>query len=139
MSHRCWVSDLEELHAKFGDLPSIVAGWPSDRREEFLRFRMAFLAEELEEMRSASSPEDVVDALVDLCVVAVGTLHAFGVDARRAWDAVHRKNMAKVPGSNPRRPNRFGLPDLIKPEGWTAPSHAGNVGCVTLAGEEVPQ
>jgi hypothetical protein len=26
------------------------------------------------------------------------------------------------------RPNPLGLPDLIKPEGWEAPSHEGNHG-----------
>jgi hypothetical protein len=36
--------------------------------------------------------------------------------------------MAKEPGVKPGRPNRFGLPDLLKPAGWTPPSHEGNHG-----------
>ena len=31
-------------------------------------------------------------------------------------------------GVKPERPNPLGLPDLIKPEGWEAPSHEGNHG-----------
>ena len=44
------------------------------------------------------------------------------------WDAVHAANMAKVVGVKPSRPNPLGVPDLIKPEGWTAPDHTGNHG-----------
>ena len=137
MIQRNWVSDVEELHRKFGDLPAKVSAMDPSVRAEFLDFRMRFLAEELEEMRTAVPAEDVVDALVDLCVVAIGTLHAFGVDARRAWDVVHQANMCKTPGSNPRRPNRFGLPDLVKPDGWTPPSHSGNTGMIVIPDREV--
>jgi predicted HAD superfamily Cof-like phosphohydrolase len=74
--------------------------------------------------------EEVVDGLIDLCVVAIGTLDAFSVDAHKAWDAVHNANMSKEPGVKPSRPNPLGLPDLIKPEGWTAPSHQDNHGSI---------
>jgi len=50
------------------------------------------------------------------------------VDAHKAWDAVYEANMAKSPGIKEGRPNPFGLPDLIKPDGWTAPSHEDNHG-----------
>lgn len=36
--------------------------------------------------------------------------------------------MNKKVGVKESRPNPLGLPDLIKPEGWTAPSHADNEG-----------
>ena len=36
--------------------------------------------------------------------------------------------MEKEVGIKASRPNPLGLPDLIKPEGWTAPSHADNTG-----------
>ena len=39
--------------------------------------------------------------------------------------------MNKTPGVKATRPNKFGLPDLVKPEGWTAPSHTGNHGLLT--------
>ena len=60
---------------------------------------------------------------------AAHTPDAFGVDGREAWRRVHEANMAKVAGINANRPNRFGLPDLTKPDGWVAPSH------VDLCGE----
>jgi predicted HAD superfamily Cof-like phosphohydrolase len=77
---------------------------------------------------AAKDSEEVVDGLIDLVVFALGTLDVFGVDAKAAWDKVYETNMAKSPGVKPGRPNKFGLPDLIKPEGWQAPSHEGNHG-----------
>jgi predicted HAD superfamily Cof-like phosphohydrolase len=66
-------------------------------------------------------------------VVAIGTLDAFGVDAQRAWDEVHKANMTKQPGVKESRPNPLGLPDLIKPEGWTGPDHDNNTGDIPNA------
>ena len=34
--------------------------------------------------------------------------------------------MSKESGVKPSRPNPLGLPDLIKPEGWTGPDHSEN-------------
>lgn len=132
MSQRSWVGDVEILHAKFGDIEYLVSSLTPELRDRFLAFRVRFLHEELSELIVAKTPEDVVDALIDLCVVAVGTLHAFGVDARRAWDVVYRANNAKTPGDNPNRPNPFGFPDLLKPDGWRPPSHVGNTGMITV-------
>jgi predicted HAD superfamily Cof-like phosphohydrolase len=75
--------------------------------------------------------EDIVDAMIDLCVVAIGTLDAFQINAGLAWDVVHEANMNKEVGIKPSRPNPLGLPDLIKPEGWTPPSHAHNHGLLS--------
>ena len=75
-----------------------------------------------------TDPEEIVDGLIDLCVFALGTLDVFGVDANEAWDRVHQANALKHPGVKPGRPNPFGLPDLLKPDGWKAPSHEGNHG-----------
>ena len=72
--------------------------------------------------------EEIVDGLIDLCVVAIGTLDAFDIDANKAWDAVLKANMKKEVGKKETRPNPLGLPDLVKPEGWEAPSHEGNHG-----------
>jgi hypothetical protein len=88
-----------------------------------------FLKEEFDETFKATdekNAEEIVDGLIDLCVVAIGTLDAFGVDPYKAWDAVYKANMAKVVGVKPSRPNPLGLPDLIKPEDWSAPDHTGN-------------
>ena len=39
--------------------------------------------------------------------------------------------MLKQVGVKPERPNPLGLPDLIKPKGWKAPSHADNHGNIS--------
>ena len=72
--------------------------------------------------------EEIVDGLIDLCVVAIGTLDAFGVDANKAWNEVLKANLSKEVGIKPERPNPLGLPDLVKPEGWQAPNHEDNHG-----------
>ena len=80
--------------------------------------------------------EEIVDGLIDLCVVAIGTLDALGVNVHKAWDEVYEANMNKEVGVKESRPNPLGLPDLIKPEGWTAPSHKGNHGIISNAWSE---
>ena len=89
----------------------------------------------LDRLLQADEEDGIVDALIDNIVFAIGTLDAFGVDAYTAWNRVHAANMAKNPGVKPGRPNPYGFPDLIKPEGWTAPTHQDNVGLVAKAFE----
>lgn len=128
-----WISDMSNFHWKFG-VDETVAGFDAAKLKAFLGFRLKFLQEELDEAKEAAGSgdvaraEDIVDAMIDLCVVAIGTLNAFQVDADEAWTRVLVANMAKQVGIKPERPNPLGLPDLIKPAGWTAPSHADNVG-----------
>jgi len=122
-----WVKDIYEMHTHYGVHP-VMKTMDAEKLKKFLEFRANFLQEELDELRSADNAEDVVDALIDLCVVAIGTLDAFGVDSHKAWDVVLEANMNKQVGIKASRPNPLGLPDLIKPEGWTAPSHEGNHG-----------
>lgn len=122
-----WVNDINGMHSHYGVHP-VMKTMDKDKLRKFLEFRANFLQEELDELRSADNAEDVVDALIDLCVVAIGTLDSFGVDSHKAWDVVLEANMNKQVGIKASRPNPLGLPDLIKPEGWTAPSHAGNHG-----------
>jgi len=47
--------------------------------------------------------------------------------------------MSKKPGVKPGRPNPFGLPDLLKPSGWTPPTHEGNHGDFEKALDVIPQ
>jgi predicted HAD superfamily Cof-like phosphohydrolase len=99
--------------------------------DKYLKFRLSMCKEELDETMDAieaKDPEEIVDGLIDMCVFAIGTLDVFGVDANMAWNKVYEANTAKSVGVKEGRPNPFGLPDLIKPEGWTAPSHEGNHG-----------
>ncbi len=125
-----WVGDIAEMHQKFGVNEAVNAFTP-EKLKQFLAFRVAFLQEELTELCTANTADDVVDALIDLCVVAIGTLDAFGVNADIAWERVHQANMAKMVGIKPERSNPLGLPDLIKPHGWQAPTHVDNVGLLS--------
>lgn len=133
-----WAHDIYMMHNKFG-----VHEWFAKHKDDkelmakYLRFRLKMCMEEMNETIDAAlfdkNPEEIVDGLIDLCVFAIGTLDVFGVDANTAWNNVYEANMNKKVGVKPGRPNPFGLPDLLKPAGWTAPSHEGNHGDLSNA------
>ncbi len=123
------------MHQKFG-----VNKWFTKNKsnkelmKKYLMFRMLMLNEELHETMQAvnsENPEEIVDGLIDICVFAIGTLNVLEVDADKAWDAIHNANMAKEPGVKAGRPNPFGMPDLLKPEGWKGPDHSDNHGSIS--------
>lgn len=125
-----WVRDINYMHEHFGQRERYNE-FTDEEREKFLQFRIAFLQEELDELKeNHDNPEEVVDALIDLCVVAIGTMDAYDIDAHKAWNEVLKANMKKQPGIKPGRPNPLKLPDLMKPAGWEPPSHAGNHGTI---------
>ncbi len=136
-----WHNDINDMHKKFGvhdwvreELNKKDKDW--SRLNKFLQFRINFLKEELNETEEAFNNKDaaeVVDGLIDLCVIAIGTLDVFDVDAQKAWEQVHTANMTKERGVKESRPNPLGLPDLIKPEGWVGPNHDDNIGNITNA------
>ena len=117
---------IRSMHRKFGH--SIKHMDANMRREFFWNFRVKFIEEELDELKSSKTPEDIVDALIDIIVVAAGTLDLFNVDVERAFIEVMCANLTKRSGMNPTRENKFGLPDLIKPESFIPPDHTGNTG-----------
>jgi predicted HAD superfamily Cof-like phosphohydrolase len=124
-----WPQDMNQLHAKFGVDEWMIQN--PDKYDHFLEFRLTCIQEEVNEAFTAwmkNDSEEIVDAMIDICVFAIGTLDLFGVDAQKAWDTVMTANMAKERGIKPERPNPLNLPDLLKPEGWKAPSHEDNHG-----------
>ena len=132
---KVWFNEIEQMHEKFG-----VNDWfeaNKDNKElmaKYLAFRMSMIKEEYDETMDAieaKDAEEVVDGLIDMCVFAIGTLEVLGVNGNEAWTKVFNANMTKSPGVKPGRPNPFGLPDLLKPEGWTAPTHRGNHGSLS--------
>ena len=122
--------DMKGMHMKYM-VPVVVNRMDKDMLDKFLAFRLECCQEELDETKRAILAEDaeeIVDGLIDLCVVAIGTLDAFGVDAHKAWNEVLVANMDKSVGVKESRPNPLGLPDLVKGEDWEPPSHKGNYG-----------
>jgi hypothetical protein len=123
-----WTWDVQALCRLYGATADKIREMPAETLREFWRFRVRCQEEEIRELVAAKTAEDAVDALVDGIVFAIGTLQSFGVDADEAWRRVHAANMGKVRGEKAERKNRFGFPDLVKPDGWKAPDHSGNVG-----------
>jgi predicted HAD superfamily Cof-like phosphohydrolase len=94
-----------------------------------LQFRLQLLTEEYNELRQSLDDADAaetVDALIDIVVIALGTLQLCNVDIDKAWSTVMAANMAKTRGSKPGRPSDGW--DLAKPHDWVAPDHQTNVG-----------
>lgn len=123
------INDIQTMHDKYE-----VLRWAAenpDKLQDLGKLRMVMLTEEFNETVeafAASDAEEVIDGLIDIIVIAIGTLDIFGVDVQEAWDLVYKANMSKEVGVKEGRPNPLGLPDLIKPEGWTAPCHRSNHG-----------
>jgi len=130
------ITDIHNMHAKYGVHKWVAGEIENDewsRLHKFMDFRLKFIQEELDETVKAHADQDkeeLVDGLIDIVVVALGTLDAFGVDTEKAWNEVLKANMQKEVGQKETRPNPLGLPDLIKPEGWKGPNHGGNTGCI---------
>ena len=125
-----WAYDIEQMHQHYG-FHEHFGNFDPETRLKFLEFRARFLQEELDELNHAiktRNPEEIVDSLADLLVVAIGTLDANGINAHRAWDEVLKANMNKHVGIKEGRENPLGLPDLFKKPDWTPPDHSGNHG-----------
>lgn len=92
-------------------------------------YRINFLEEELEEFKLACREENLpamLDALVDLAWVAMGTAHYLGAPFNEAWDAVYRANMQKVRTQRGSDDHKRGEAEPIrKPIGWEPPDIAG--------------
>ena len=122
-----WLADINDMHYKFGATEWVDLMHRSKNYKvlkDFLAFRLDFLEEEYEETLKAfmkGDHKEVVDGLIDLIVIAIGTLDLFKCDADEVWDKIHNSNMLKEPGTNKSRPNPFGLPDMVKPKGWVGP------------------
>lgn len=78
------------------------------------------IEEEFNELKSAESSVEELDALIDILVVTVGAIHSAGFDAEGAWNEVMRTNFAKIdPVTGKVRKRQDGK--VLKPEGWQPP------------------
>ena len=114
---------LKTMHDKFG-IERLEK--PDFLDEEHMDFRLKFLREELQETEDAyysKDLEETIDGLIDLIVVAVGTLDLMGVDGQLHFNEVHYCNMTKEVVKNADESKRGFHIDLKKPEGWIPPNH----------------
>lgn len=137
-AHRPLAAKMVDDAARFN---REIVGYPIPAQPELMsddraNFRADFMQEELDEFRKAQREGDLdgaVDAIIDMMYVGAGALNEMGVATQPTWDEVHRANMAKKRGSQTKRPGGQGF-DAIKPEGWTAPSHADYL---TITSEDI--
>ena len=115
------VQDIAEFHEHF-KLPQREHGKRPD--PQMILFRLKFLAEELHELNVAAAHDDLegmLDALVDLAYVAMGTAWLLNLDFNAAWMTVHKANMQKQRAEKPSDSKRGTTFDVVKPKGWQAP------------------
>lgn len=87
--------DQFHLHVDRPDLMRAVPGFPNN---ETCELRVALIAEELEELKTAIIEKniyEVADALGDLLYVVYGASSNFGIDIDPIFKEIHRSNMTK--------------------------------------------
>ena len=67
-----WAKDIHNMHEHYG-FHKAVEKLSAKQMIEYFEFRVKFLEEELNELKSATNPDDARDARSDLGVVASGT------------------------------------------------------------------
>jgi predicted HAD superfamily Cof-like phosphohydrolase len=79
------------------------------------------IEEEFNELKTANSEVEELDALIDILVVTIGAIHSMGADGEGAWREVMRTNFAKIdPTTGKVRKREDGK--VLKPEGWQPPN-----------------
>lgn len=119
--------DVTEFHKKF-DIDGFRHGQLTKLDGATALYRVGFLQEELTEFVNGWSNDDLekmIDSLIDLVYVAMGTANLMGVSPRRwqdCWDEVQRANMSKVRKPADQASARGHSLDVVKPEGWVGPT-----------------
>ena len=93
---------------------------------DLAQFKMylGLIKEEYKELQVAVDNNDqleTLDALIDILVVTIGTIHSMGSDAEGAWKEVMQTNFAKIDKDTGKvRKREDGK--VLKPVGWTPPN-----------------
>jgi predicted HAD superfamily Cof-like phosphohydrolase len=99
-----------------------VGAWNEDQFKMYLKL-IEEEAKELSEALAASDKVETLDALIDILVVTIGTIHSMGADAEGAWKEVMSTNFAKIDHETGKvRKREDGK--VLKPIGWTPPDLA---------------
>jgi len=110
-----FLKDVRKFHEKFGFPHPNKPALPPDKE---MSFRLSLVEEEFEELKEAIEEKDlveIVDALVDIIYVCVGTLVSCGVNLTPIWNEVQDTNIKKEGG------DYYKGEKLLKPEGWIPP------------------
>lgn len=89
-------------------------------------YRIEFIQEELDELKTAYGDRDLAkaaDALVDIVWVTLGLADKMGLPWDALWWEVYQANMRKVLATKP-HPTRGALETIAKPDGWREPNIA---------------
>jgi predicted HAD superfamily Cof-like phosphohydrolase len=96
--------------------------WNEDQFKMYLKL-IEEEAKELSEALAVSDKVETLDALIDILVVTIGTIHSMGADAEGAWKEVMSTNFAKIDSETGKvRKREDGK--VLKPLGWKAPELA---------------
>jgi predicted HAD superfamily Cof-like phosphohydrolase len=92
--------------------------------QEQFKLYLSLIKEEYKELTEAVNNCDqleTLDALIDILVVTIGTIHSMGSDAEGAWKEVMATNFAKIDHETGKvRKREDGK--VLKPVGWTPPN-----------------
>lgn len=114
------VDAVFEFNERIVQIPVMPPNSLSDVQVQWLD---TFVREELDEFQEAYRKADIVgmvDAVVDLCYGAMGTLKKMGLTRAQAtacWVAVHSANMSKQRGNKGRGSDE----DAVKPASFVPP------------------
>jgi len=70
-----------------------------DKDPKLVQYRLDLIEEEVQELRDAIKEKDmteILDSISDSLYVILGAATAFGFDADKAFDLVHKSNMSKL-------------------------------------------
>lgn len=85
---------------------------------------LGLIEEEFKELQVAVNNHDqleTLDALIDILVVTIGTIHSMGADGEGAWKEVMSTNFAKIDKDTGKvRKREDGK--VLKPIGWVPPN-----------------
>jgi predicted HAD superfamily Cof-like phosphohydrolase len=112
-----WTQDIKDfMSAGMQDTPTR----PAIPNFKTVQLRARLIKEEAGEADEAilsSDLPEIAKECVDILVVTIGTLVAYGIDPRPIWDDVHRSNMDKF--RNGVIKDQGGK--ILKPPGWVKP------------------
>lgn len=108
---------VKRFHQAFGHPVGLI---PSMLDPERLKVRIQWIKSEVEELESATTLVDQVDALGDIAYFVIGTFVEMAVMPGAIFKAINDANMAKLfPDGRPRYREEDGK--IMKPPGWVGP------------------